>query len=74
MTHLKITTVGNSLGVILPKDILAKLRVSKNDKLYAIETRSGIELTPYDPDFANQMDMAGKIMHKDRDILKKLSE
>lgn len=74
MTYLKVTTVGNSLGVILPKDILAKLKVSKNDRLYAIETHDGIELTPYDPEFAEQMDVAKKIMRRERDVLKKLSK
>ena len=48
-TMLKVTTIGNSTGVILPKDILVRLRVSKGDELFAIETPNGIELThvPY---------------------------
>jgi putative addiction module antidote len=74
MNELKVTTVGNSTGVVLPKDILAKLRVSKGDKLYAIETPNGIELTPYDPAFGRQMDLAEEIMREDRDALKKLAE
>lgn len=74
MNELKVTTVGNSTGVVLPKDILAKLRVSKGDKLYVIETPNGIELTPYDPAFGRQMDLAEEIMREDRDVLKKLAE
>ncbi len=74
MTALKIMTVGNSTGVVLPKKLLAKLRVGKGDSLYVIETADGFELTPYDPGFAHQMDLAEEIMRKDRDVLKKLSE
>ena len=74
MTSLKITTVGNSVGVVLSKEILAKLRVDKGDTLYAIETPNGIELTGYDPDFATQMDAAETIMRDNRDVLKKLAE
>lgn len=74
MATLKVTTIGNSTGVILTKDILARLRVEKGDMLYAIETPNGIELTPYDPSFAKQMDLAEKIIHEDRDVLKRLAE
>jgi putative addiction module antidote len=74
MTELKVTTVGNSTGIVLSKELLAKLRVQKGDKLFAVETPNGIELTPYNPEFAAQMSAAEDIMHKDRDILKKLAE
>jgi putative addiction module antidote len=74
MSTLKLTTVGNSVGVVLPKDLLARLRVGKGDTLYATETPNGVELTPYDPDFAAQMDAAEAIMREDRDVLKKLAE
>ena len=55
MTALKITSVGNSAGVLLPKELLTKLRVDKGDVLHVIETENGIELTPYDPEFDAQM-------------------
>lgn len=58
MTVLKVTTVGNSVGVILPKELLERLRVGKGDSLYVIETKQGIELTPYNPEFASQMEAA----------------
>ncbi len=74
MTQLKVTTVGNSVGVVLPKDLLAKLRVSKGDTIFAVETPNGVELTPYDPAFAAQIDMAEALMREDRDVLKKLAE
>lgn len=71
---LKLTNIGNSLGVILPKELLNRLRVDKGDSLYAIETPSGIELTAYRPDFANQMELAEQIMHENRDVLRKLAK
>lgn len=74
MSILKLTTVGNSVGVILPKDILERLRVQKGDSLYVVETRQGIELTPYNPEFAAQMEAAERVMREDRDALRKLAE
>lgn len=71
---LKITTVGSSVGIVLPKSILERLRVEKGDTLYAIETPNGIELTPYDPEFAKQMEVAKIVMREDRDALRKLAE
>ena len=74
MSALKITTVGNSAGIVLPREILERLRVKKGDLLYAIETPNGIELTPYDPEFARQMEIAEEVMREDRDVLRKLAE
>jgi putative addiction module antidote len=74
MAVLKVTTVGNSVGVILPKELLERLRVGKGDSLYVIETKQGIELTPYNPEFAQQMDAAERVMREDRDALRKLAE
>jgi putative addiction module antidote len=74
MASLKITTVGNSAGIVLPKEILQRLRVDKGDTLYVVETPNGIELTPYDPEFASQMEVAERVMRQDRDVLKKLAE
>ncbi|MEW5708636.1 MAG: AbrB/MazE/SpoVT family DNA-binding domain-containing protein [Pseudomonadota bacterium] len=71
---LKITAVGNSAGVILPKELLARLRLEKGDALYAIELPDGIKLTPFDPKLAEQMEVAERIMRKRRALLKKLAE
>ncbi|MFZ1699645.1 MAG: AbrB/MazE/SpoVT family DNA-binding domain-containing protein [Pyrinomonadaceae bacterium] len=73
-TKLKITTVGNSVGVILPRDILARLRVEKGDSVYVNETPNGIELTAYDEEFARQMEIADGVMREYRDVLRKLAE
>jgi putative addiction module antidote len=74
MAVLKVTTVGNSVGVILPKELLERLRVGKGDSLYVIETKQGVELTPYNPEFAGQMEAAERVMREDRDALRKLAE
>jgi putative addiction module antidote len=74
MTTLKVTTIGNSTGVILPKEVLERLRVEKGDALHVLETPRGIELTPYDPEFAAQMEAAERVMREDRDALRKLAE
>ncbi len=66
--------MGNSTGVILPKEIVQRLRVKKGDTLYVLETPNGIELTPYDREFAAQMEIAERVMREDRDVLKKLAE
>ena len=71
---LKITTIGNSIGVILPKEILARLRVTKGDSVYVTETPKGIEITAYDENYARQMEVGEKIMREDRDVLRKLAE
>lgn len=73
-TTLKLTKIGNSTGVILPREILDRLRVDKGDVLSVLETPSGFEITPYDPEFAAQMEMAERVMREDRDVLRKLAE
>lgn len=70
---LKITTIGNSAGVVLPRELLARLHVGKGDSLYATETPDGIKLTPYDPTFEQQMEVAEKVMREDRAVLHKLA-
>lgn len=74
MTTLKITTIGNSVGVILPKEVLALLNADKGDTLYISRTPKGIELTSYDDEFARQMEIGRKIMREDRDVLRRLAE
>lgn len=71
---LKITTIGNSAGVILPKELLARLRLEKGDELFALETPDGVKLTVYDPTLAAQMEVAERIMREDRDVLRKLAQ
>ena len=75
MVHkLKLTQIGNSVGVVLPKELLAKLRADKGDTLTVTETPDGLEMTVYDEEFATQMDLAEQIMRDDRDVLRKLAQ
>lgn len=71
---LKITGIGNSAGIILPKELLACLRLGKGDELYALETPDGIRLTAFDPELAAQMEVAEAIMREDRQVLHKLAQ
>ncbi|MCC4616726.1 AbrB/MazE/SpoVT family DNA-binding domain-containing protein [Xanthomonas campestris pv. asclepiadis] len=71
---LKITSIGNSAGVILPKELLARLRLGKGDELYALETPDGIKLTAFDPTLAAQMDVAEQVMRSRRALLHKLAQ
>jgi putative addiction module antidote len=71
---VKVTTVGNSTGIVLPKETLSKLRVQKGDTLYLIETPDGVQISPYDPDFARQFEAAQKVMRKYRNALRRLAQ
>jgi len=74
VTAIKLTTVGNSTGAVIPKEVLERLHVSKGDTLYLIEDENGYRLSPYDEDFIAQMECAEGIMREDRDILKALAK
>lgn len=74
MLSVKLTAIGNSLGVVLPKEALARLKVGKGDTLYITETPDGYRLTPYDPAFEAQMKLARGIMKKRRAALRELAK
>lgn len=71
---LKITKVGNSAGLLLPKEALARLRVEQGDTVFLTEAPDGFRITPYDPDFERQMALARKIMKKHRRVLRELAK
>jgi putative addiction module antidote len=73
-TTVKITTIGNSVGIVLPREVLNRLHVEKGDSLYVTESPLGIQLTPYDQNFADEMEAAKRVMRKHRDVLRKLAE
>lgn len=73
-TTVKITTIGNSVGIVLPKEVLNRLHVEKGDSLFITETPDGVQLTPYDQDFAEVMDAAKRVMRKNRDVLRRLAQ
>jgi putative addiction module antidote len=75
MTYkVKVTTVGSSTGIVLPKELLGKLNINKGDTLYVTETPDGVQLTPYNDDFAKTMEVAEDIMRRYRDTLRKLAQ
>ena len=74
MHILKLTQVGNSVGVILPKELLARLRVAKGDTVYVTETPEGVVLTPYDPSVAAQVEAGRQFMREYRDAFHELAK
>ena len=71
---LKITSIGNSAGVILPKEVLEKLRVGKGDTLFLTETPTGFEISPLDGKIQRQMEVAEQVMRDNRNLLHKLAQ
>lgn len=74
MIILKLTAVGASTGTVIPKDMLARMKVEKGDFLYAIETVDGYLLTPYDPTIREELEAGQAFMKKYRDTFKALAE
>ncbi len=74
MTTLKLTQIGNSVGVILPKETLAKLRVEKGDALTLTETPMGFSLSAFDETKIKQLEAAERMMRKNRNMLHKLAQ
>ncbi len=74
MVKLKVTTVGSSTGVVLPKEVLSRLNITKGDTLFLTEDQDGYRLTPYDPDFERQMGLLRKVTAERRNVLKELAK
>ena len=74
MHALKLTQIGNSVGVILPKEVLARLKLSKGDTLHLSETPDGVALTPYDPSFDEQVELGREFMREYRDTFRALAK
>lgn len=71
---VKLIAIGNSTGIVLPKELLDRLRLAQGDKVTLTETPGGLALRVYDPEFERQMEAAEKIMREDRDILRELAK
>lgn len=71
---LKLTAIGNSVGAVFPKEVLARLKVGKGDTLFLTEAPDGFRLTPYDPTFEAQMGAARRIMKTRRNALRELAK
>ena len=74
MLKVKVTSIGNSMGIVLPKEALAKLKAEKGDILYLVDGPDGLTLTPYQQDFENQMEAAAKVMKRYRNALHELAK
>lgn len=74
MLTLKLTPVGDSVGVVLPQEALDKLHLATNDQICLTESPDGFRLTPYSPEFAAQMSEARRIMAKRREVLRELAK
>jgi putative addiction module antidote len=74
MLKVKITQVGNSMGILLPKEALAKMKTGKGDTLYLVEGPDGYTLTPYSQDFEEQMTAAEAALKNYRNTFRKLAQ
>ncbi len=73
-TVTKIVAIGNSAGIILPKETLDRLNVKKGDPVYVSEVGGNLQISPYDEEFAAKMEVADQIIRRYRDAFKKLAE
>jgi len=74
MFALKLTQIGNSVGVILPREILARLKLEKGQSLFVTETPGGFVLTPYDPALGEQIEAGREFMREYRDTFHQLAK
>jgi putative addiction module antidote len=74
MQTLKLTQIGNSVGVVLPKEMLSRMKLEKGDSVFITDTPDGFMITPYDPEFAEQMSLAREFMKENRDVLRELAK
>ncbi len=75
MLKLKVRKIGNSLGLVLPKESLSRLKVKEGETLYFTESEDGgYRLTGYNENFSRQVLEAEKIMQQDKDLLRELSK
>ena len=74
MTALKLTQIGNSVGVILPKEMLARLKLEKGDTVFVTDAVNGVTLTPYDPALEDQIKAGREFMHDFRDTFHQLAK
>lgn len=73
-TTVKVTTVGSSVGIVLPKEILQRLHIEKGDTLYLTESPDGIRVSPYDEQFGKKLEAFEQVMRENRDVLRKLAK
>lgn len=74
MAVLKLTAVGTSTGVVIPKEMLNRMKVERGDALHVVETPDGYLITPFDPGIAAQVDLGRELMKEYRDTFKALAK
>jgi putative addiction module antidote len=74
MQSLKLVQIGNSVGVVLPKEVLARLRVEKGDTIFVTESPQGVTLTPFDPSLEEELNAGRKFMKSYRDTFHTLAK
>ncbi len=74
MPALKLTSVGTSTGIVIPKEMLARMKVEKGDTLHAIETKDGYLITPFDAEVQRQMELGREFMKEFREALRELAK
>ena len=74
MTALKLTQIGNSVGLILPKEVLARLKLEKGDTVFVTDAANGVMLTPYDPALDAQLEAGREFMREYRDTFLQLAK
>ena len=73
MIKLKVTKIGDSVGVIFPKELRDKLNIKDGDALYLVETPDGFEVKSDDAELMQQMEVAEEVMSEDHNVLSKLA-
>lgn len=74
MQTLKLTQIGNSVGLILPKEVLARLKLEKGDTVFLTDAPGGVNISPHNPEFATQMELARQVMRERREVLRELAK
>ena len=74
MMKLKVTTIDSSAGIVLPKEVLSRLNIAKGDSVFLTESPDGVRITPYNPDFEEQMSLARAFMRERRNALRELAK
>jgi putative addiction module antidote len=74
MHTVKVTTVGDSIEIVLPKSVLGHLQVADGDQLQVKETANGLELTPWNDELARQFEVAKQVMNEDHEVLRRLAQ
>jgi len=72
--EIKLRKVGNSVAMIVPKQVREKMGVKEGDAVYLTETPDGYRISPYDPEFSRQMKLARKVQAKHRAALHELAK